>query len=150
PGLLSAGRGLPVGVVGRRRPGGVRVVAGLGGLLARVVRAGVVGRGLLLGAGPVRVVGVALLLLLPVRVVRLLLRGLLGLLGRDLTVDRLVVLVVADEFVLVAAVPGVVSVVHRCPSRLTRRGTARACRYSARLHRAPGTRRGLPSRLSHG
>src|SRR5690606_19950247 len=74
-----------------------------------------------------------------------------GLLDRDLPVDRLPVRVVADEFVGRAApVPRVVSVVHRCPFPLTRRDTARAWRCSARLRPAPGTRRGLPWRLSHG
>lgn len=159
PGLLPGG-GLPVGVVGGLRSGAVRVVGG-GRLGSGVVR--VVG-GRLPAARAVRVVAVPLLpvvlvlalavalallprvLLLPVRVV-----GLLGgLLGRDLPVDGLAVLVVADEFVLVAPVPRVVSVVHRYPSRLTRRGTARACRCSARRRPAPGTRRGRPWRLSRG
>src|SRR5690606_6098754 len=156
----ARGGGLPVGVVGA-----VRVVSGR--LLPGAVRVvGVVRRRVLPGAGGVRVVAVPLRVLLRVRGLRdagLLLVGVVGavrvvggrllggLLDRDLPVDRLPVRVVADEFVGRAApVPRVVSVVHRCPFPLTRRDTARAWRCSARLRPAPGTRRGLPWRLSHG
>ncbi|GAA3234777.1 hypothetical protein GCM10020256_52090 [Streptomyces thermocoprophilus] len=113
-GLLSAGGGLPVGVVaGVLRVGLLGGAVGVvtGGLLPLACGVRVVGvvAGGLLPSGRVRVVAVSLLC---VRVVRLLRRQL----GGDVPVDRLPVLVVADQFVLVGSVsrsPRVVSVVHR-------------------------------------